>query len=753
MEHEITNDVGETTGAPAQQSSDERAPEQERALVARILSTIKSDKKYHEKAFGRMKRDMRIAWHGADTKTWADTNYRANISGRLVKQKVAALYAKNPKAVAKRKERLDFAVWDESPESLVQAYQIVQQGQAMLEQAALAAVAPAVHVMPDGSTMLDSDMPSGASPELGGLDSGIPSELGGPAPPQMPPGYEEATALIADFQQGMERRKLLDKLAKTLELLFANAMREQQPLDFKSAMKQVVRRGYTTSVGYVELDFQRETGPRPGVTEQLTDYRERLAHLQRLGQEIQEGDIQPADAEVAEIEKSMAALAAEPEVVTREGLVFDFPRATKVIPDRRTKALLGFVGADHLTLEYDYTAEKIKEIFQVDLGKNFTPYQQMNALDSEADYSSLYDDDTSDHSGERRRHDLVRVWKHYDKPSGLVYYVVDGHLKFLQEPAAPNVFVEEFWPVYALTFNECESETDLFPPSDVALIQPMQEEYNRSRQGKREHRQAARPRWVYARNSFDEDDLNSLKTARPFEAIGMSLAPGSKLADQLQTIPVPGVDPNLYDVGEIVTDLQLVVGIQEASLGGLAKATATESSISAASTATTDGSNVDDLDSFLTRIARAGGAILLKEMSEAKVKEQVGPGAVWPHMTLADIAGELYLEVEAGSTGRPNQAVELNNWKTMLPFLIQIGSIKPEWLARESLRRLDDRMDLTDALSHDIPAIVALNRNAQPGPADPGAAPDAQGPEGADKTAAPKGLPTGSGAAFGSNQV
>jgi hypothetical protein len=50
-------------------------------------------------------------------------------------------------------------------------------------------------------------------------------------------------------------------------------------------------------------------------------------------------------------------------------------------------------------------------------------------------------------------------------------------------------------------------------------------------------------------------------------------------------------------------------------------------------------------------------------MSEEQVKAIVGPGAVWPHLTLADIADEIFLEVEAGSTGKPNQAVEINNWK------------------------------------------------------------------------------------------
>jgi len=93
----------------------------------------------------------------------------------------------------------------------------------------------------------------------------------------------------------------------------------------------------------------------------------------------------------------------------------------------------------------------------------------------------------------------------------------------------------------------------------------------------------------------------------------------------------------------------------------------------------------------------------------------------------------------------------------MLPFLLQMGSINPDWLARETLRRLDDRMDLTDAIASGLPSIVASNQAAgaalQPAPENPANAPDAQGAEGANNApAAPEG-PGGTGPAFGTNQV
>lgn len=727
---EMTDDIaGQPDGAALpDENVDEKNPtpaESERRLVASIIQSIKEDKRHHEKAFRRMKRDMHVAMWGAE-KEWSEGNYKANIVGRHVKMKTAALYAKNPKAVARRRETLDFQIFDENPASLELAFQTIQMGQAAMQQAqAMSSVMPA-------------DPLTGQQPLL---------------EPQLPPGFMEAQALIEDFQQGYARRQQIAKMGKTLEILFAQAMREQKPLDFKRGMKQVVRRAITACVGYVEIGFQRETGPRPGMQEKLADARTRLDHLRYLAEQVGEGEIGQDDAEMAELEASIKQLQSEPEIVLREGLIFDFPQATKVIPDRLCKYLDGFVGAGHITLEYDYSVSEVREIFGVDLTDSATKYIAANGSGSVYEASNVMDDEYEWGPSERKKTDMVRVWKRYDKPSGLVYYLADGHQGFLRTPAAPDVFVEDFWPVYALTFNAVESEDELFPPSDVTLLLDMQREYNRSRQGLREHRNAARPRWVYANGAFaDEQDPMLLSNLRALQMLGLNIDPQTDIKTVLQTLPVPGVDPNLYETGQTFTDMQLVGGSQEANYGGVAKATATESAIAANATNASDASSIDDLDSFLTVIARASGQVLQREMSPEKVVEVVGPGAVWPEMTLAEIAGEIFLEVEAGSTGKPNQAVEVDNMQKLLPLLIQIPGIQPAWLAKEVIRRMDDRIDITEAIAAGIPSIASMNQQQQVTAAPPQDDPNNQGPQGAGNAPKPE-QQGGSGPSFGSNQV
>lgn len=723
------DDGGQTDmqSAPDGGAGDEnsKTSPQNAALVKQIVSRIKADKKHHEKAFTRMRRDMQVAMWGAE-KAWGD-QYKANITGRHVKQKTAALYAKNPKASAKRAEQLDYVIWDQNPQALMLAMQTIQLAQQTMQIAQQA----------EGQAPVDPMTGASAAP-----------------PMEMPPGFEQAQALIEDFQQGYARQQLYDKIGKTLEILFAHALAEQQPVDFKRQMKAVVRRAITTCVGYVELGFQRETGLRAGLAEQLADARTRLDHLRVIAEEYGEGDVDEDSAERAELELSVASLEGEPNIVLREGLIIDTPQSTKVIPDRLTKSLDGFIGARHISIEYAYTVQEVKELFHVDLSKGYTSYSLNSGSSREISANDVLDDDYEWSPPDAKKNGMVCVWKHYDKTTGLVYYVADGHDGFLREPAAPDVFVETFWPVFALTFNAVESEDELFPPSDVALMIDPQREHNRSRQGMREHRDAARPRWVAANGSFgDEEDPLAIKNMKAFDLQMLNMDPQAKIADILQVVPVPGVDPNLYETGQIFGDVQMIVGAQEAQFGGTSQATATESAIAANSTTSADGSSIDDLDSFLSSIARASGQILQREMSEEIVKKIVGPGAVWPQMTLAEIAGEIYLEVAAGSTGKPNQAVQINNMERMIPLLLQIPGIDPVSLAREVLTRLDDRMDITKMIVAGLPSIVSQNQNKQVAPMEPGKDPNAQGPQGANNAPAAPGGPGGSAPAFGSNQV
>jgi hypothetical protein len=145
-------------------------------------------------------------------------------------------------------------------------------------------------------------------------------------------------------------------------------------------------------------------------------------------------------------------------------------------------------------------------------------------------------------------------------------------------------------------------------------------------------------------------------------------------------------------------------------------------------------SNVDDLDDFMNEFARALGQVLLKEISAETVKKIAGPGSVWPELYAQDIANELYLEVHGGSSGRPNRAAEIANMEKIVPLLIQVPGVSPEWLARELITRMDDKLNVSDALQAGLQSIVTMNSNAQPATGNPATDPHMQGGHGSNNS-------------------
>ena len=623
-------------------------------LVGELLRRVTTAKGEHKKAFERMKRDMDLVFHGYDPKEWGEDKYVVNLAQRHVQQRTAALYAKNPRCVAKRRERLMYQLWDGSPQMLEDA----RAARSLAEQT-------------------------------------------------MQPIPEAVAMVLQEYDAVQAENVRLDKISKTLEILFSYFMSESQPT-FKSQMKALVRRMLTTGVGYVKLGFQREMQRRPEISARMNDVQVRLDHLERLAKEASEGELRDTEAEFEELMLSMRELAQQPDMIVREGLMFDFPDSTAIIVDTRCKQLRGFIGARWIAHEMFFTPEEVEEIYGKDVKSNYTGYQ-VKGRSHDSSRKSLSEGGKEKHSPEEG---MVCVYEIYDKPSGLVYTVADGHDDFLKEPAEPELKLETFWPVFSLVVNEVEHDKEIYPPSDVHLMRSMVHEYNRAREGLREHRKANRPTYLTPAGVLEEEDKEKL-VARPAHGVitVQGMTAGQKSEDLVTPLKTVGIDPNLYEVGTVFDDVQLAVGAQEANFGGTAGATATETSVAESSRMSALGAQVDELDSFMSEVARAAGAIMFQQMSTEQVKRIAGPGAAWPELTAQEIADEIQLEIEAGSTGKPNQAAELRNMERVLPYVIQIPGIDPKWLAKEVLKRMDDKLDLDAALAEGVQSVVAMNGN------------------------------------------
>ena len=243
---------------------------------------VKHAKKHWKPAFERMKEDQDFCLGKQWSKNPKEKRYVANITLREVTQRVSFLYARNPKAVAKRREMILNTVWDGTEQSL----------QAIQEAGAMAMQSGALQGMSVGPGAPDPNMgpsmppggptPPGAAP---GAAPGPPGAPPGPpgmapppgAPPGMPPGLgggppganpaiqpmmQQGMAIIADASQVKQQTELLDKIAKTLELLYAYQV-GQQLHPFKQLLKMTVRRALTVGVAYVKLGLRARDAETP----------------------------------------------------------------------------------------------------------------------------------------------------------------------------------------------------------------------------------------------------------------------------------------------------------------------------------------------------------------------------------------------------------------------------------------------------------------------------------------------------------
>ena len=657
------NNVAQDTQDLAGNPSKPEAPVQQadsagQSEIKLWLGRIKRSKQKFDSDFKRMRRNMEFAtglqWQSQVEMD--DERYTNNIVLRMVNQKVATLYAKNPTAVAQRNKRMEYQVWDGSMESLMHGMQVAQE---MVSQ-------------------------------------------GGQLPP-------EIGALFADYQNGKTKEKLVDKVCETLEKNYTYQINTQRP-EFKEQVKQAVRRVITCGVAYARPIFVREgEQSQPSSVDAGSSVTDRIARLKGIVQRLEDGKIDETSSEVSTLRSLAMSLGASSEgyepVKLQERLEFDFPPATSVIPDSNCRNLKEWVAAKWVAQEFILPVEDVNAVFGVKVQTGSGPgsasefKQPQDLTKGQADYGERESDPFA--------RQQVSLYEVFDYTTKTRFFVCDGYEEYVMEPE-PVLPIAGFWHHFALTFNDVEVEAgqkgSIFPPSDVQLLKSAQKEWNRTREALRDQRNANAPKYLARKNLMTEADKEKLRNALPNSIVELEgIPPEMEPARFIQVMQVAQIDPAVYDTRPLSEDMMMGVGMQEANIGpAQPNVTATVGTIAEQSRLTVSASNIDDLDSWLSRIAQAGGEILLREMSQETVKRIVGPGAVWPSINRDDFVNEIYLQIKAASSGRPNKAIGVANFQQIAPILLQAGA-NPIAVIEEGVKRFDDNLDVSKFFPVNIP--------------------------------------------------
>lgn len=644
-----------------------------KASVKSWLGKINRAKKRWKPDFERMRRNMEFAtglqWD--NQQSISDDRYVANSTLKMVNQKVASLYAKNPTMQATRRKRLDYQIWDGQMESLqeavMQAMQIQQQG--------------------------------------------FPLPL-------------ELSALFTDYQNGKAREKMVNKVCETLSIIYQFFVDSQRP-DFKEQAKQMVRRVIICGVGYIRpvlvVDGDDSSKSFSSV-DVRAGVKERSARAQEILGRAMDGTLDRDSAQVSQLKSLAASLGASDKLSDSTKLPirleFDFPTATSIIPDENCRNLKEFVSARWVAQEFVLPIEDINAVFgttvKIGTGDNESATEQQ--LKDNIQQDNSYRDDSSSEKSDRsgKSTSLYEVFDYVTKSR---FFVVQGYEDFVLDPSPIFPDISGFWHHFALTFNDVESDPEtkasIFPPSDVELVKHSQKEWNRTRNALRDQRNANAPKYVIRKGLLNEEDKEKLRNAMPNEVIELSGIPLEGVPSQfILPMQVAQIDPAVYDTAPLAEDMLRASGMQEANVGpAQPNVTATVGTIAEQSRMTVSASNIDDLDGTLSRAAQGGGEMLMWAFPRELAIQVAGPGAVFPDLesSRASFINEISIQIKAASSGRPNKAVDIANWRELAPLFLQSGA-NPVGIIEETANRLDDNMDISKFFPVQIPQMEQMSQ-------------------------------------------
>lgn len=311
-------------------------------------------------------------------------------------------------------------------------------------------------------------------------------------------------------------------------------------------------------------------------------------------------------------------------------------------------------------------------------------------------------------------HCYIRVWEIWHRTAKTIYTWADGRKDWCREPAPPKYFGERFYGFFRLGFNAIDGMVNAI--SDVALLEELQDEYNTTRTNFAEHRKESLPvRLMRKAGNLSDEDIRAIQARKLGDIVLVGGKPGKPLQEDLFEFPSIKIDPMVYDTTPIRTDMEMVVGRQDAEVGAVQKAkTATEASIMAQGSNTRSGFKNDTMEDLLTEMCEYVLQIFFQAYTPQEVAKVAGPDAleVWPQLNIKEAFDFLSVDIIAGSMQKPNAQMELEKWTQLLPILkdaiLTIAQLRAQGmlqeadaitkLAQETVHRFEDRLDIEGLL-------------------------------------------------------
>jgi hypothetical protein len=538
--------------------------------------------------------------------------------------------------------------------------------------------------------------------------------------------------------------------AETLQIVVSRLWKEAK---LKKAMRRTVRAVLSIGVGWFKAIMYSETKRNVQVEKQLADARDNVAQIEAIKTQLAENGehTDEYDAKITELNRLMQGLEGQVEILVKRGMCIDFCRSEDIQVSLDVADTEEYLSSDWISndmyIRKTAVAARFPAITEDNLKAATIYYQRQtgagnpHASDSANPEHSAEGQFTKQNSPQTQKEggkpiEFVKVVELWDHRDDLVKTFIEGAKQWAVEPYAPPQASTRFYPYFRVSFFETDGSRH--PQSLSWRLKKLQDEYSGARSAGVLTRRRSIPGTIFNKGQLDPVEVRKLENSEHLEMVGIDITDPTMRLDQVITAkPVPRVDPMLFDTMACQRDMEVLSGVQEAQQQAVTtQKTATEAEIQQSGFRARTGADRDNVEDVINELALYTSELALQSLTAEQVQRIAGPLAFWPEgMNVQDILTLVEVEIQAGTTGKPQQKADKEAWATLLPLIQQMilqiqqldltnppAAMAQRNLLKETLRRLDDRLNIDSIIPPPPPQIPGLPPGAVP-PQAPGALP------------------------------
>jgi len=478
----------------------------------------------------------------------------------------------------------------------------------------------------------------------------------------------------------------IQTFARTLEIVISSLWRKG---NLKKPARKGVRSVLSNGEGWFKATMVSEKRPMPEVERALNDAQEtheRIIAQQKLLEDPGDRDPETLEAERAEKEALIEELQEKLEVAVTKMFVIDYVETENIQVSTDINCIENYTDADWIANELYLTKDdalsrfprlkpediKTAKAYFQRAPKELTTRETDNILPQgtmTAESAQAYTTQTSTTESPTFLR-AVEIWDRRDKQ---IRTIIDGVKKWAKKPYPPPYPTSRFYPYFYFAFYEVDGQRHA--QSLSWRLYKLQDEYSSSRSNFRLTRERSIPGVLFNATMLDEVEAKKLVESKSQEFTALRPSdPAIPLANMFAAKPVPAIDMRLYDPTLILNDMERISGVQEALSAAINSPgnpkTATEANIQQSGTQARTTSDRDNLEGMLTDLATYTAEQALQCLETRDVQRLAGPKAFWPeNMDIEDLFTLVEIQIEAGSTGKPRQATDMQAWGTILPLI------------------------------------------------------------------------------------